>query len=886
MKINKKQNKSYKQTHQQQDYYQQSIDMVFKELETDKDWLNTTEVENRIWKHGKNELKSSWKVSPWKIFFNQFKSALIIILIVATIISAVIWEVVDASVILIIVVLNSIFWFFQEYKAEKAIESLKKMMNPHTTVIREWKKISILSSELTIGDILVLDEWDKISADARLIETINLEIAEAALTGESLPVQKIINKISKESVLWDQKNMVFSGTLVTKWRWKAIVTNIWMKTEIGKIAKMIQSTPQKQTNLQKKLEKLSKWLWISILVICLFIFLAYYYINHLWLSASFLTAVALAVAAIPEGLPAVVTISLWLWVKRMANKHALMRKLSSVETLGAVDIICTDKTGTLTKNEMTVKKLFVNNKVVDISGSGYHRDGKFSEDPKNFIKLLEIWMLCNNSEFQDDTVIWDPTEACLLVSAEKARLNRKSLEKDFVWKDEIPFDSVRKMMSTIRTHKGKTLLYTKWAPEELLQKCDRILIDGKIVKLTDKKKNLIEKNNVKFADNALRILWFAYKEIPVDYKIENLEKDMIFVWLQAMMDPPRLEVKSSIQECREAWIRVIMITWDNIITAKAIAKELGIKWDAILWLDLNKKTDKELSKLLNKTSIFARVNPEHKQRIVTILKSKWHVVAMTWDWVNDAPALKQADIWVAMWITWTDVSKEAADMILTDDNFATIVNAVEEWRWIFDNIKKFVNFLLSTNFGEIIIIFAISLMWLPLPLIAIQILWINLVTDGLPALALGIDPIDKNIMKRKPRPADQWIISKDMIWNIIIIAVLMTAWASFIFIRHHETNLEQARTGVFVLMVLMEMTRVQIIRSKYWLSLFTNKWLLWAVSLSFVLVLAVIYTPLSTIFKTSPPSISMWIEILAITIVVTILGFISSKFLWKYFQRK
>jgi len=853
-------------------YYKKTIEETIKTLKTREEGLNNDEVKTRQEKYWANKLESKKKISPIQIFLNQFKSTLILILIIATIISAVIGEHVDAIVIMVIVILNSIFGFIQEYKAEKAIESLKKMMNPKSKVIRNWEKILINSSELTVWDILVIEEWDKISADARLILAVNLEVAEAALTWESLPVRKFTDKIEGKTILGDQKNMVFSGTIITKGRWLAVVTSIGMKTEIWKIAKMIDEAPEKQTNLQKKLWKLSKRLWIGILIICAIVFLAYYFINWLSLSESFLTAVALAVAAIPEWLPAVVTISLGLGVKRMVNKNALVRKLSSVETLWAVDVICTDKTWTLTKNEMTVKKLFVNNEIIDVYGSWYSKKWRFSKDPKNFTRLLEIGLLCNHAEFQNGEVIGDPTEACLIISANKAGLDRHLLEKKYNWENELPFDSERKVMSTIHANDKNKIIFSKWAPEMLIEKCSKILINWKIEILDEKTKTKILNQNCKFADEALRVLWFAYKEVKKNPKDEDVEKWLIFVWLQAMMDPPRMEVKKSIKECKDAWIRVIMITGDNINTAQAIAKELGIKWDAMLWSELENLTDKQIKKHLNKISIFARVNPEHKQRLVILLKEKWHIVAMTWDGVNDAPALKQADIGVAMWITGTDVAKEASDMILTDDNFSTIVNAVEEWRWIFDNIKKFVNFLLSTNFGEIMIIFTISLMGLPLPLIAIQILWINLVTDWLPALALGIDPIDKNIMKRPPRDSKKWIITKWMIANIIVISILMTLGAIFIFVRHYETDVVMARTWVFILMVLMEMVRVQIIRAKYGNSIFSNKRLMVAVTSSIALVMFVVYTPLNIIFKTIPPTWSLRMEILSAFVVVTIIG--------------
>ena len=690
-------------------YYKSDYDGVLEILKSHKKGLSNNEVTKRQEKYGQNKLKEKKRISPWQIFLAQFKSALILILLAATVVSAVIGEIIDAVVILIIVVLNAVFGFVQEYKAEKAIESLKNMMNPKSKVLRNGKKIQIDSSELTIGDVLLIEEWDKIAADGRLLQAINLEILEASLTGESLPVKKHTDAIAKEAVLWDQKNMIFSGTSVTRGRGMAVVTSIWMNTEIGKIAEMIQNTPDKQTNLQKKLAKLSKRLGVIILVICTILFGAYYFVNHEPIVVAFLTAVALAVAAIPEWLPAVVTISLALGVKRMVKKNALMRRLSSVETLWSVDVICTDKTGTLTKNEMTVTKLFVDNESWEISGTGYEAEWiiknegwKILEDIDGWVnKLLEIWVLCNQSALEDGKVIWDPTEWCLLVSALKANIHKETLLKKYERKDEIPFDSTRKMMSSIYTKDKETYVFSKGAPEIILEKCDSILINGELQKLDAKTKENILKQNESFAKDALRVLGFAYKKMNNGlWKINN-ENCMIFVGLQAMIDPPREEVKDAIKVCKNAGIRVIMITGDNLLTAQAIAHELGIQWAAIQGVELD--NDINIKKILKKTNIFARVNPEHKQKIIAALKEMGHVTSMTWDWVNDAPALKNADIGVAMGITGTDVSKEASDMILLDDNFTTIVSAVEEWRWIFDNIKKFVFFAFNKfwwNLGD------------------------------------------------------------------------------------------------------------------------------------------------------------------------------------------
>ena len=885
-------------------FYQKKIKTLEKELWTNIElWLKKSQVKKKQEEYGLNILVHENKINPWRVFFDQFKSFLILILIIAAGISFFVWEAIDAIVIMLIVVLNSVLWFVQEYRAEKSIESLKKMASSKSRVLRNGKEILIDSKELVVWDIIFFEAGDKIWADARIIQAVSLETAEAALTWESLPVDKNTDLIKKDVVIWDQKNMVFATTVVTKWRGKAIVTSIWMDTQIWKIAGMIQEAPEKETNLQKDLDKLSKWLWAVVLIICVLIFLTNVIFGQNGLQEAFLIAIALSVAAIPEWLPAVVTISLWLWVKRLVKKNALMRKLSSVETLWSVDVICTDKTGTLTKNEMTVKKLFVNNQEIWVDGVWYKIEWWFSVDAKNYLELLKIWLLCNNSDLDGNNIIWDPTEVALLVSAMKAGLDRKKEETLLEWYDEIPFDSDRKMMTSIYSFKSplldksveslplikgdSSILFTKGAPEVVLKKCDRILINWKIKKLTQKdKKRILDKNN-EFAKDALRVLWFAYKNVAAlkSWNVETLEEDLVFVGLQAMIDPPRKEVKDAIVQCKKAWIKVVMITWDNIVTAKAIASELWISWEAMEWISLEKLNDSEIENLVKSVWVFARVSPRHKQKIVKALKKHWHVVAMTWDWVNDAPALKYADIWLAMWITGTDVTKEAGDMILLDDNFATIVKAIEEWRWIYDNIKKFVSYLLSTNFAEILIIFISVLIWLPVPLIAIQILWINLVTDWFPALALWVDPANPNIMSKRPRKSGVKIVDKKMLINIVTLSLAMTIWSIYVFVKNYHIDLDQARTWVFVLLTLLEMLRIWMIRDDYEVPFWSNKWLFGAVGLSVWLVMLVVYIPfLAQIFQTVPLSWEIWMQIWIVLFALILMWVLLKKL--KYLQKK
>jgi len=895
-------------------YYKKSIEDIAQEFQVDtKIWLTDKQIKENQKKYGLNILTNEKKVKAWKVFLNQFKSFLILVLIAAAVVSIFIWEMVDSIVIISIVILNAILGFVQEYNAEKSIESLKKMSGQMSRVIRNGREILIDSKQLTVWDILVFDAGDKIWADARIIQSISLELAEAVLTGESLPVKKHVNPINQDSALWDQKNMIFAWTDVTKWHGRAIVVSVWMQTEIWKIAYMIQEAPEPQTNLQKDLDKLGKRLVWIILLICVIVFISDVFIVKDSRQNALLMAIALSVAAIPEWLPAVVTVSLWLGVKRLVKKNALMRKLPSVETLGSVNVICTDKTGTLTKNAMTVKHIFVDNKVFDLDWVGYqdfaNKDFliKNKNNENSLREILKIGVLCNNSSINWVDIVGDPTEIALLVSAMKWNIERMILEKEYELIDEIPFDSERKIMTSIykkisfsefiEKKDNKIYLYSKWAPEVLLDKCTHFLTNWEVRKLTEKDKKNILSQNKKFAESALRVLWFAYRivenyEFNQVYKTESwnvsaLEENFVFVWLQAMIDPPRVEVKDSIQICKNAGIRVVMITGDNVTTAKAIAEQLGIDWMTMDGVELDKISDRNLAKIIDKIWVFARVSPAHKQRIVKILKEKWNIVAMTWDGVNDAPALKSADIWLSMWITGTDVTKEASDMILLDDNFATIVNAIYEWRWIYDNIKKFVNYLLSTNFAEVLIIFISVLLGMPLPLVAIQILVINLITDWLPALALWIDPVSPDVMSRKPRESGSKIIDKKMLTSILSLSFIMTIVVLILFFRYYKIDLVQARTWVFVLLVLLEMIRIWKIRSEYKLKFFSNKWLLWAIVWSIALVLLIVYIPsLSKIFHTKALSLWIWIEILLILFVLFI-GVKISKFLkLKFYKLK
>ena len=854
-------------------YYQQTKHDVLESLSTTEQiGLSTHQVEQLLLTYGKNELKQKAKVSPWVIFLQQFKSPLIVVLLAATLVSALIGDMSWSAIIVIIVMLNAIVGFVQEYKAEQSIESLKKMMSLQSRVIRDGQKITIDSTQLVPGDIVILEEGDKIPADGYLLQMNNLETSESVLTGESLPVKKSLEVIVAQVPLADQYNMVFSGTVVVKWFGTFVVTATGMHTQIGTIATLIDTIEDKTTHLQKKLAQLGKKIWWSVIIICIFVFASYYGWYDMSLSSAFLAAVALAVAAIPEWLPTVVTIALSLWVKRMVKKNALMRKLPAVETLWSVTVICSDKTGTLTKNEMTVKEVYADGKAIHVTGTWYSLNGWFSDSTESLEQLLKIGVLCNHASITSEgKMIGDPTEWCLLVSAKKWWYDRQSYA-EYTYIDEIPFDSTRKMMTSIYTYRDNYEVFVKWAVESVLPACNRILDHGVERDLTQEDKTKIIHHNNELADQAMRVLAFAYKKMVAHPDKGTAEIELVFVWLQAIIDPAREEVKDAIQVCHQAGIRVVMITWDNIQTAQAIANKLHITGKAMLWSELEWLSDQELLECIADYGVFARVNPSHKQRLVNMLQKQWHIVAMTWDGVNDAPALKQADIGIAMGITGTDVSKEASDMILLDDNFTTIVAAIEEWRGIYDNIKKFVNFLLSTNFAEVLILFVASMIGIPLPLLAIHILWINLITDGLPALALGVDPIDPRSMARKPEPSHTNIINKKMAISIILISLVISITVIVFFLAWYTVDLPMARTGVLLLLVFLEIMRVQMIRSDYHIGMFSNKRLIGSLLLSVLMVWVVIYTPLSTFFQTKPLSDEMWMDVWIYVGIASIVG--------------
>jgi Ca2+-transporting ATPase len=846
--------------------------------------LSVVEAEARLVRVGPNSLHEKSAKSPFRIFLSQFASPVVWVLLAAVVISVVIGEFIDASVICVILLLNAFLGTFQELRAQKSIAALKKMLGLKSDVLRDGHPVSVDSVSIVPGDVLILETGDKVPADARVFEAVNLEVQESALTGESLPDKKAVCVLSPDVPLGDKTNMVFCGTLVTRGRCRAVVVETGMRTQIGKIAELIQEAKDTQSPLQRQLGSLSKWLGAVTVAVCILVFFAEIVFNGGDWFDLFLVAVALAVAAIPEGLPAVVTISLSLGVERLAKKNALMRHLPSVETLGCVTVICTDKTGTLTHDEMTVKRIYAGGQEIVVEGSGYRPDSKIDASDLAVRRTLEIGALCNDSSIDKKTwsAVGDPTECCLVSSALKGGIDDVDLRIRFHRLDEVEFDSERKLMTTVHKIDGKLFAYVKGAPDILLSKCGSIFLEGKSVKLNDINRRLIASKNEEYADSSLRVLGFAFKEIDkvesdMDSKVSSYESGLTFVGLQAMMDPPRKEVFDSIRKCEAAGIRVMMVTGDHKATALAIAKELGIKGSALTGVEIDAMGDDEFASVIRSVGVCARVDPKHKVRIVEALKMQGNVVAMTGDGVNDAPALKIADIGIAMGRSGTDVAKEASEMVLVDDNFTSIVNAVEEGRGIYSNMRKFVNYLLSCNIAEVLVVFLSSVFFLPLPLVAIQLLWVNLVTDGLPAVALGVDPVPLDAMSRKPRKFSDRIMSKGMLLNVLSIGFIIALASLAAFYVGLKVDLATGRTMVFTTLVFLEIVRLHMIRSVYKTPVFSNFFLLIALVSSLLLQLLVVYSPLNAFFGTVALSLTSWLYIVVILVIVFVVGSVVSR---------
>ena len=870
---------------------------VLKELQSDPDLgLKEEEVQSRLEKYGLNELKKEEKASPLLLFLNQFKNILIIILLIATVLSALVGEIVDALLILVIIIFCAILGFVQEYRAERALEALKKMLSPTITVLRDSKEKDVPSKELVPGDILLLEAGDKIPADARLIKVPSLKCDEASLTGESLPVTKEEKPLDEDVALVDRKNMVFAGTTVTYGRAKAVVTATAMKTEFGKIAEEVTAAEPKKTPLEKRTGEIGKWLGIISLAICFLVAgistvkeaLAGT-LNLEFVITAVMFAVALAVAAVPEALAAIVTGALAIAMHQMAKRNALVRKMPAVETLGCTTVICSDKTGTLTKGEMTVRRIFTEGTIVEVSGVGYEPLGKFScpeiakvQKSKPFRLLLEAGLLCNDASLEESEGKWiikgDPTEGALIVAAEKAGFGHVETNLDNPRIAELPFSSERKRMTTIHQMKdGKRIAFLKGAPEIVLKKCTHILENGEAWDLMEEEKNQILKINEEMAQTALRVLGFACKELPEQIKVseEEVEKDMVFLGLMGMMDPPREEAIEAVRACKTMKIKSIMITGDHEITAVSIAKEIGIHEEGDLVLkgeELEKMSDEEFEKIVDKVTVYARVSPIDKLKIVRAWKKRGEIVAMTGDGVNDAPALKHADIGVAMGITGTEVTKDASEIVLSDDNFATILKAIERGRWIYDNIKKYLTYLLRCNITEVAVIGGIVLIMGPkyLPLLPAAILFINLVTDGLPALALGVAPPDPDIMQRPPRDPKESVFT----WEVkaFILMALLIEIPFFYFLFFHElADITAARTEIFFIFIIIELVIALNFRSMKF-SIFKtppHQWLVLAIISQFLLTALLIQIPsLRNSFGIEKPSLGMLGIIFAYSVFV------------------
>ncbi|HNT69912.1 MAG TPA: calcium-translocating P-type ATPase, PMCA-type [Syntrophorhabdaceae bacterium] len=836
-------------------------DAVCEELRTSPSGISTEEAAVRLGQYGPNELKEKKKRTPFMMFLDQFRDFMILVLIAAAVISGFIGELSDTIAIVVIVVLNAVVGFIQEYRAEKAMEALKKMAALTATVIRNGMPETIPSSGLVPGDVVMLEAGRIVPADIRVIEAANLRIEEAALTGESVPAEKHAGVLDDEDLpLGDRTNMAFKGTIVSYGRGAGIVVATGMSTELGKIASMLQEEEEVLTPLQKRLAAFGKKLAVAVLAICAIVF-GIGILRGEQVMLMLLTAISLAVAAIPEALPAVITISLALGAKKLVRRNALIRRLPAVETLGSVTYICSDKTGTLTMNRMTVEELFVDGKTVkelDVRENGDAGDpGRYS-----------LAALALSNDAQEDTeggVIGDPTETALYSFASKHGFDKKELEKIHKRVAEIPFDSERKCMTTCHTWEDGFISFTKGATDVLIERSENILSsDG--LKAVDKEE--LQAVNAAMAASGLRILCIAKKEwdrLPEDISPDNMEKGLTILGLVGMMDPPREEAKSAVAMCRAAGIRPVMITGDHPLTAQTIAKRLGMLDDdpeaVISGRELEQLSLEKFEERVEHIRVYARVAPEQKLKIVKALQDKGQFVAMTGDGVNDAPALKRSDIGVAMGITGTDVSKEAAHMILLDDNFATIVRAVKEGRNIYDNIRKFLKYLLTTNSGEILTLFLAPLVGLPIPLLPIHLLWINLVTDGLPALALSVEPAEEDVMNRPPRHPRESIFAHGMGLHVMWVGLLMACIILFVQSWSIRAGNVHWQTMTFTVLCLTQLGHVLAIRSEkeslFRMGLLSNKYLLGAVLLTFVLQMATIYVPaLNPIFKTAPLTIN------------------------------
>ncbi len=853
--------------------------------------LSGDEAARRLAEHGSNEITAASRVSAWSILIEQFKNVLVLILLIATGLSALLGHGVEAIVITVIVLFAVLLGFVQEYRAERAIEALRQLAAPTATVLRSGEEQTVPARDLVPGDVILLRAGDKIPADGRVIESINLQVEEAALTGESMPVEKHAAPIAgSDLAVGDRKNMVYAGTAATYGRGRAVVVSTGMHTEFGKIAQLLQTVESGKTPLQQNLDRVGHSLARAAFVVVLII-VALGLLRGQPFLEMLIFGIALAVAVVPEALPAVVTISLAIGVQRMVKRHALIRRLPAVETLGSVSVICSDKTGTLTRDEMTARKVYVAGQMWDVSGAGYEPRGEFSLNgqaaapSQPLMALLRAAVLAsdarlvNQSEHGEPGAIgeWrvkgDPTEGALIVAAAKAGLDKPELDRHYPRVNEIPFTSETKRMTTLHRAASGVIAYSKGAPEVILDSCARQLTEAGAVPLDAAGKEAILNTARQMASAALRVLAVASKD---DAALETAECEMTFLGLVGMIDPPRLEAKEAIRTCEEAGIKPVMITGDHPVTAQAVARELGLlkRGRVVTGAQLEAMSEAEFEREVEHIEVYARVSPAHKLRVVTALQGKGHLVAMTGDGVNDAPALKKADIGIAMGITGTDVTKEAADMTLTDDNFASIVAAVEEGRGVFDNIKKYLMYLLSSNIGEIGLMAGASLLGLPLPLTAVQILYINLATDGLPALALSVDPPEPDLMRRPPRNPRTGIFTRPVVTLMTIGGLWSTLvnLSLFVWASNSGRTVAQAMTMTFVSLVLIQFFKAFNYRSDRHSVLrrpFANKWLNLAIVWELILLSLIVYAPfLQQPFSTFSLPVEDWLIVVAAAFTV------------------
>ena len=881
-----------------------TIEQTIELLNSNHDGLSALDAEKRLEEHGFNEIDHGKRISKLQILLAQVKNPLVYVLVAAAIISLLAGKQIDAIVIGVVIILNTMIGFFQEYQAEEALEALMATAAPEAEVIRkpedqaDYIEMSIPARNVVPGDIILLDEGSKVPADARLLETHNLEVDEAMLTGESFSVSKSTEPIQGEQPVADRKNLVYAGTVITRGRGRGLVYATGTETELGQIANLIQETEKIESPLQKQTADLSKKLGIlavSVAVLTVLIGL----IVALGFQEIFLFALASAVSSIPEGLPAVMSITLAIGVNRMAKRNAIIRRLPAVDTLGAASVIVSDKTGTLTTNKMTVQEIFSGGKVVSIGGQGYEPIGDFLIDGQEIdpceepeIKLaLQIGTMCNNARLfkhKDGDEFWDirgdPTEAAMVVAAAKAGFHKERLENEFHRIDEIPFSSKTKYMATFhQVNSEYSQVFVKGAPEKILSCSKYIQIGDEVIELTDERRSAVIKQNKEMAERALRVLATAYKQIDpsqVQNTKENIEYekevDLVFVGLTGMIDPPRPEVPEAIKRCKRAGIRVIMATGDHYLTGKAIAKNIGLLKNDDDWVytgeEIKNMDDAELDNVMKEASAFARVSPEDKHRIVQSLQRLGHVVAMTGDGVNDAPALQAAEIGIAMGITGTDVTKETAEMVLTDDNFASIVNAVEEGRVVFKNVRKVVKFLLATNIGEDITLLASLILFTASGLIIspVQILWVNLVTDGILDITLAMEPKEADVMEEPPRNRKARIINKEILLSILIVSIVMATGTLFMFSRAESSGQAYAQTIVFTTLAMFQVFNALNCRSRtrsvFQMGFFKNPYLLGAIVLSIVLQIGAIYLPfMQNALGTAPLTINDWGTIILVS---------------------